>query len=559
MTTRSPLLDLPYIQSSQAQKHLTHNDSIRTLDTLVQLSVSDASLAQPPQDASADARYIVAEPALADWAGHGGSIAQLDGEGWVFFTPQIGWRVWAAAQNTLLVWDGTAWRDVLTRDNATLGVNAMADEVNRLALSSKAALFNHDGNGHQLKINKASEQDTASVLFQTNWGGRAELGTVANDDFTIKVSNDGGNFRSAITGSNASGQVSFPSGLAGNGARDANLILNGAGELGPDINSLVSATFDESMAPDTRGSWRLSGYASWVELPDRIQLNANACYEVAIAVCQDSAVGDWSAFSAAERHQQSVVFNCFDSDGALIEAHHHMRYQSAGIDSLCKLTAPLAVGDTVIEVSDASGWNDSSGAAEDLGVIIFGYRTANGRLHEGYSRLVQQGLFDVAGVDKLNNRITLLAPWPAALGSPDQPDGTWPIGTKLANSSDGITARACISDVVPSETNTWFRVSSYIGGTDLSGQNAPMQFAPGTASVQLIIGANSSNMSGGANGFPDTGPDHSVWFADIYMREAALSHLERNASKDLTIRVPSYDSGTNELVYAAPSVSVVRI
>ena len=131
MTTRSPLLDLPYIQPSQAQKHLTHNESIRTLDTLVQLSVSDASLAQPPLDASADARYIVAEPALADWAGHGGSIAQLDGEGWVFFTPQIGWRVWAAAQNTLLVWDGAAWRDVLTRNHATLGVNAMADEVNR--------------------------------------------------------------------------------------------------------------------------------------------------------------------------------------------------------------------------------------------------------------------------------------------------------------------------------------------------------------------------------------------------------------------------------------------
>ena len=86
-----------------------------------------------------------------------------------------------------------------------------------------------------------------------------------------------------------------------------------------------------------------------------------------------------------------------------------------------------------------------------------------------------------------------------------------------------------------------------------------MQFAPGTASVQLIIGANSSNMSGGANGFPDTGPDHSVWFADIYMREAALSHLERDASKDLTVLVPSHESGTNELVYAAPSVSVVRI
>ncbi len=43
MSDQSTLLSLPYIMPAQAQKHLTHNEALRTLDTLVQLSVASAT------------------------------------------------------------------------------------------------------------------------------------------------------------------------------------------------------------------------------------------------------------------------------------------------------------------------------------------------------------------------------------------------------------------------------------------------------------------------------------------------------------------------------------
>jgi hypothetical protein len=45
---QSPNLGLPYIMAAQAQKHVTHNEAIRSLDVLVQLSVVDRDLNGPP-------------------------------------------------------------------------------------------------------------------------------------------------------------------------------------------------------------------------------------------------------------------------------------------------------------------------------------------------------------------------------------------------------------------------------------------------------------------------------------------------------------------------------
>lgn len=57
-----------------------------------------------------------------------------------------------------------------------LGVNATADTTNRLSVPSPATLLNHEGAGHQLKINKAGITHTASLLYQTGFSRRAEMG-----------------------------------------------------------------------------------------------------------------------------------------------------------------------------------------------------------------------------------------------------------------------------------------------------------------------------------------------------------------------------------------------
>jgi len=60
-------------------------------------------------------------------------------------------------------------------------------------------LFNHNGGGVQAKLNKSASGATASILFQTNWSGRAEIGCAGDDDFRFKVSPDGSAFYTGLT------------------------------------------------------------------------------------------------------------------------------------------------------------------------------------------------------------------------------------------------------------------------------------------------------------------------------------------------------------------------
>ena len=215
----TPNLGLPYIMAAQAQKHVTHNEAIRALDALVHLAVIDRDRTAPP-DAPADGdRHIVGTGSTDAWSGHDFEVAAFQDGGWAFFAPRPGWRAWIVEESALRTWNGTAW--VLIGGGGdggdalfdSIGINATADETNRLAVSSPASLFNHAGAGHQLKLNKADDADTASFLFQTDYSGRAEMGTTGDDDFHFKVSPDGSAWHEAILIDRDTGEVSFPSGV----------------------------------------------------------------------------------------------------------------------------------------------------------------------------------------------------------------------------------------------------------------------------------------------------------------------------------------------------------
>ena len=209
----TPMLGLPLLSAAQAQKHVTHNEALLKLDALIHLSVISRSLAAPPAAADGD-RYLVAASPSGAWAGQQGLLALAQGGGWVFITPRKGWRLWVESESKLLAFDGTLWREPFTITDLAnivrLGVNATADDVNRLAISSAASLFNHAGSDHRLKLNKNAAGDTASLLYQTNWSGRAEMGLTGSDDFRINVSGDGAAWKTALVIDRASGAVSLP-------------------------------------------------------------------------------------------------------------------------------------------------------------------------------------------------------------------------------------------------------------------------------------------------------------------------------------------------------------
>ncbi|MES2665076.1 MAG: DUF2793 domain-containing protein [Pseudomonadota bacterium] len=218
MPDTTTILSLPLILPAQAQKHVTHNEALTALDVIVQLAVINRDQTTPPALPVVGDRHIVPGGAIAAWAGQAGKVAVYTATGWQFVTALPGWLAFDRAEGKTVAFDGIDWALPAgaggIEETPMLGINATADTTNRLSVTSPAVLLNHAGAGHQVKVNKAAATDTASLLFQTGFSGRAEMGTMGSDGFGIKVSATGASFATALTVAPASGIVSLPEGVA---------------------------------------------------------------------------------------------------------------------------------------------------------------------------------------------------------------------------------------------------------------------------------------------------------------------------------------------------------
>ena len=108
--SRSPKLGLPYLEMSQAQKEITHNEALLRLDALVQARALERRDV-PPGDPEEGDLYIVGAAPSGAWSDHEGKLAAWYG-GWVFLAPQPGWSLLEAASGRRLTFDGSAWQAV---------------------------------------------------------------------------------------------------------------------------------------------------------------------------------------------------------------------------------------------------------------------------------------------------------------------------------------------------------------------------------------------------------------------------------------------------------------
>lgn len=350
MSDSSPTLSLPYLLPSQAQKHVTHNEALQLLDVAVQTVVTDRDRTEPPGSPVAGDCHIVAAGATGDWAGQSGSIAQFNGSDWGFFAVKQGWRAQVLAEDKAVVFDGSDWAAQIsvpdTLDNLDgVGVGTTSDPANRLAVASEATLLSHDGAGHQLKINKSGAGDTASLLFQTGWSGRAEMGTAGADDFAIKVSADGSAWATGMSFDAATGQASLPQGVQIDGALTGTAVqqesddttsgrLLSVGAFGLGASALESTDLDGC---DVTGIYRAdastlnapSGSSNWIVL--HMKRTSGIFVQLAISranssrgrmAVRASSSGGWSDWSRIYSHQD-ILGNVNQSGGvptgALIE------------------------------------------------------------------------------------------------------------------------------------------------------------------------------------------------------------------------------------------------
>ena len=220
-------LALPFIEGGELLPDVTLNETLRLIDTLVQLAIVDRDLNAPPGSPAEGQRWIVkASPTpTGAWAGHGNHIAAWQDGGWVFCVPQIGWYAYVIDESALLAWSGTAWVNALAglavlQNLALLGVGTTADATNPFSAKLNNALWvaktvAEGGDGHlRYKMSKESAAKTLSLLMQTNFSGRAEIGLTGDDDFHFKVSPDGSTWVEALTIDKTSGAAKINSGLS---------------------------------------------------------------------------------------------------------------------------------------------------------------------------------------------------------------------------------------------------------------------------------------------------------------------------------------------------------
>ncbi|MBZ0260811.1 MAG: DUF2793 domain-containing protein [Hyphomicrobiales bacterium] len=242
----TPLISLPLLEASQAQKHVTHNEALLLLDAVVHLAVISRALAAPPVSPADGERYLVAASATGDWLGHSGHLAFREAGAWRFAVPKAGWRLWVVAESLFLVFDGTVWIDLRDFDELQnmdlLGVNTTADAANKLSVASANVLFTHMGEGQRVKLNKNAAGDTASLLYQTGFSGRAEMGTTGDDDFHFKVSPDGSAWTEALVIDKTTGVVKIPASLELGHATDTTLSRVSAGLVAVEGVNLLRAS-----------------------------------------------------------------------------------------------------------------------------------------------------------------------------------------------------------------------------------------------------------------------------------------------------------------------------
>ena len=218
----SARLALPYLAAGQMQKHVTLNEALTRLDALVQTAVVSRTTTSQPDAPDDGALWILPGGATgADWSTRpAGALMRAEGGGWTMVPPADGLIALVLDAGELVVRQGGDWIELGARLGVVqalerLGLGTTADAGNPFAARLNTALWTaleagSGGTGYlRLTLNKEGSADVLSLLFQSGWGGRAELGLVGDDDLRLKVSADGGSWHEAFAVDRATGRATF--------------------------------------------------------------------------------------------------------------------------------------------------------------------------------------------------------------------------------------------------------------------------------------------------------------------------------------------------------------
>jgi hypothetical protein len=187
MSDTTTHLGLPYLLAAQAQKHVTHNEALRLLDAMVQLSVLDRTRTTPPASPVDGNRHLVASSATGLWAGWDLNIAFWVDGAWIRLVPRTGWLVWVAAEGLFLVWTGSAWEVVGEPRDVSDAVFSLVNDADPTKKASFSLAGISAGTTRSFTLPNTSSELAILAGTQTFSGNKTFSGTLTASG-TVTVS-----------------------------------------------------------------------------------------------------------------------------------------------------------------------------------------------------------------------------------------------------------------------------------------------------------------------------------------------------------------------------------
>jgi hypothetical protein len=309
-------------------------------------------------------------------------------------------------------------------------------------------------------------------------------------------------------------------------SRGMNLVTNGSGLLGNNYN-FSSFTFSQNETHGGMGSFMHSGAYTPKFSDELIPVDSSKYYKL-VGWGKDGETGGANYDPANVQYAGLVAY---DIDGNAITPETAVKF---GGSTDTTLTSQLNVGDTVMHVANATGWNNANCTAAwySCGFSWWPYTNSKGYTWPNYTYTRNISWYNApyssaptwntGGIS--GNDITLAAAWPGPV---------LPSGTAVRNTTSGSTYKYILASTV-TVPNTWTRYEGTIGGVDYDSTMDPGKFYQGTAFVKLMFLPN----------FTGTG---NIRWSDLWLSELTSSNMDMaSATKAGMVSLANQQLGTGD-------------
>lgn len=160
-----PISGFDEIAQNQANKYLTHNETLRKLEAVLFRAASATTTAQPGSPSEGDVYIMPSTSTGTDWAGYSEhDIALYINTAWENITPWEGLRLYISNLKMHLLFDGTSWIPT-----AFLPIKIKDRNLSNLSVSpepaSGDAYILASGSPQQFPVNDIAVSDGANGWF----------------------------------------------------------------------------------------------------------------------------------------------------------------------------------------------------------------------------------------------------------------------------------------------------------------------------------------------------------------------------------------------------------